>query len=737
MNHALRRLRPQTAIAALICFAAFIGHADSDESSSSPANASPNKHWYDVLVSSPFESSGFREYIGASPLGEAEIAKAMSGAAPLALSDRRSFDVKSRTWTEYARVKPLLTDREFLNPAHILAIYPLVGDPLVVHPPTEADNDRPAAPRLVEPASAPGKYWYDVVMSAKVNSAGVREFVGSSRIEESVLARQLFDGAPLMLDDSRFYHMQTGRWSDWASSRFPMTNRVYLNPKHILSIAPFTGDPLVQNSKLPIERDLGASDWREAPKRWTLQLPAEVTKVEVTFYSPGGKPASADAGPGGVLQVNAAMAIGFRAEQADRRTFHDYLKNIDFQTTVDAADPFVDVTPLIKPGANEFLYYHRSPTPMGVKLQIYGTEFQSIIKQLGGAVQPMAPGESMLSVDLKDTKITDADLACLAGQGQVAKLNLMRTRIGDAGLAHLADLRGLETLELGSTKITDGGVQRLAGLTALRRLHLGHTDVSDAGLPALKDLQHLEELWLSQTKVTGPGLAHLRGLPKLVRINLQFCNVDDQGLVALCELPHLQSLAVDSPRITDAGGTPLARLVAIQDLYLNGTSIGDAALAHLKTLPKLRSLQLAKTNVTDAGVRELAGLRNLIVLDLSNTKVTDAGLEPLQGLLQVGSLNLAGTRVTDAGLARLAGLSHMTALHLNGTAINGSGLAHLAKMEKLELLVLDQTPITDSALAHLSPLKSLRRLLVRGVSLSDPAIDALKQQLPELRVTGR
>lgn len=734
MNQSIRG-RCLTSAATLLAVIVAVHRACGEETAAAQPLTSSTKYWYDVLVSSPFESSGFREYIGASPLAEADMAKALLGGSPVALSDRRAFDPKTGAWAEYARLKPLLTDREYLNPAHILAIYPLVGDPLVARPPAaeESHDSKPIA-RVVEPASAPGKHWYDVVVAGKVEAKGVREFVGSSRLAESVLARQMFSDAPLMLDDLRFYHLQTGRWSDWAGTRFPMTNRVYLNPKHILSIAPFTGDPLVSNSTLPIDRDLGTCDWRDAPKRWKLQLPAEVTKVQVTFYSEGGEVASADAGLGGVLQVNAEMAVGFRSEEAGHRTFHDYLKKADYQTNGEAAGLFIDVTPLIKPGENEFLYYHRSPKPMGVNLRIFGTEFREIIKQLGGVIGPDRYRSGGLSIDLNDTKITDADLACLDGQGQVTELMLRRTKIGDAGLRHVSGLTGLRELGLGGTKITDGGLRSLAGLSRLRRIDLFNTAVSDEALTALSGLQELEELVIHQTRVTGPGLAHLRGLPKLARLYWTSCDVGDDGLAQAAELRGLQILGVDGPRITEAGIAHLARLGQLQDLSLSGTSAGDSAMAHLKTLSDLRALHLANTQITDVGLREIAALRGLITLILSGTKVTDAGLEHVQGLSQLRILNLANTGVTDAGLARLAPLEQLRALYLDGTSLDGSGLVHLNKMQRLELLVLERTPLTDAALAHLSPLKSLRRLLVRGTAINDQAIDALKKQLPELNV---
>ena len=388
---------------------------------------------------------------------------------------------------------------------------------------------------MFEPPSAPGKFWYDIAVAVKGSTKGARDFVGSSRLDERAFARQLSEGAPLVLNDLRFYHMDSGRWSDWAGSRFPLTDRVLLNPKHVLSIGPFTGDPLVRNLALPDERTLGVCDWRDAPKRWRLQLPAGLSKVEVGFYVDGSERVAADPGPGGVLQVNAEMAVGFRAEQDGIRTFFDYRKQAEFQTRAAGPGLWLDVTQLTRPGENEFLYYHRSETPMGLKLRIFGADLEAVIKQLGGSVKPAAgPGATGLEVDLKDTKITDADLACLSGQLQVTQLNLARTKIGDEGLAHLAGLANLESLELTGVQFSGEGLQSLSGLTKLRKLRLVNTAIDDAGLECLATCKALRELSLYMTHVTGHGFSRLQDLENLERLDVQSPEFDDEGLEYVC-----------------------------------------------------------------------------------------------------------------------------------------------------------------------------------------------------------
>jgi len=181
---------------------------------------------------------------------------------------------------------------------------------------------------------------------------------------------------------------------------------------------------------------------------------------------------------------------------------------------------------------------------VGIGLLLFGTlpgcarspEQQAIaaIKELGGRVKLDEHGHAV-EVDLRDTKATDADLACLAACSQLHSLNcsstavtgegfdmlghlddlsvlfLVGSKVDDAGLAHLANLHALRTLHLGRNKITDAGLPALAGMTQLRTLSLGNTEVTDRGLPQLAQLQELGMLVLHGTRTTPGGVQRLRG----------------------------------------------------------------------------------------------------------------------------------------------------------------------------------------------------------------------------------
>ena len=64
----------------------------------------------------------------------------------------------------------------------------------------------------------------------------------------------------------------------------------------------------------------------------------------------------------------------------------------------------------------------------------------------------------------------------------VIAVALFGTKVTDAGLQQLAELKSLHTLNLGNTRVADAGLKELAGLTNLTRLFVRGTQITDAGV---------------------------------------------------------------------------------------------------------------------------------------------------------------------------------------------------------------------------------------------------------------
>jgi len=122
------------------------------------------------------------------------------------------------------------------------------------------------------------------------------------------------------------------------------------------------------------------------------------------------------------------------------------------------------------------------------------------------------PGSPLLEVSFvsHEASTGDQSLAELAPLGaQITRLDLGRTKVGDAGLSTVGTFLALTKLDLHGTAVTDAGLAALKGLSQLRSLNLFGTSITDAGLSMLEGLGALEDVYLRETKVTEAGIAKL------------------------------------------------------------------------------------------------------------------------------------------------------------------------------------------------------------------------------------
>jgi Leucine-rich repeat (LRR) protein len=138
------------------------------------------------------------------------------------------------------------------------------------------------------------------------------------------------------------------------------------------------------------------------------------------------------------------------------------------------------------------------------------------IAKLGGSVSrdEKTKAKPVIAVNLIGTKVTDAGLKDLAALKSLRRLYLGDTPVTNAGLKELAALKSLQSLDLHGTQVTDAGLKELAALKSLRELDLHGTQVTDAGVKDLTALKSLQLLTVDGTQVTDTGLKELRnGLP--------------------------------------------------------------------------------------------------------------------------------------------------------------------------------------------------------------------------------
>jgi hypothetical protein len=154
------------------------------------------------------------------------------------------------------------------------------------------------------------------------------------------------------------------------------------------------------------------------------------------------------------------------------------------------------------------------------------------IERLRGRVRrdEKNPGWPVVEADPALTKVTDEDLALLAGLPEIGRKALAAIKRLGGRVRRDEKNPGWPVVEvdLALTKVTDEDLTLLAGLPELRRLNLRITLITDKGLENLKVLSRLEELTLVCPYVTEKGIAHLHGMAGLRRLVLYGVRIEEE-----------------------------------------------------------------------------------------------------------------------------------------------------------------------------------------------------------------
>jgi beta-lactamase regulating signal transducer with metallopeptidase domain/Leucine-rich repeat (LRR) protein len=236
--------------------------------------------------------------------------------------------------------------------------------------------------------------------------------------------------------------------------------------------------------------------------------------------------------------------------------------------------------------------------------------------------------------------IDDSSLTWLKKLAKLEGLHLGRdSKVTDAGLAHLRDIKGLKRLEIYGGQFTANALAQIGESSNLQELML--VDKSEMEVVHQKDaltnlksqLTGLKDQAEVQFPSVRPPIRYMIELAALDEANrglfrFQYPpNISDVGLAQIGKLENLTELTLNSSRITDAGLKVLKRLRKLEKLVIIRTQVTDAGVIHLSKLPKLRILYLDKTKVTDITLRHLKEFPELEAVSLRKTSVTSKGIE--------------------------------------------------------------------------------------------------------------
>jgi hypothetical protein len=286
--------------------------------------------------------------------------------------------------------------------------------------------------------------------------------------------------------------------------------------------------------------------------------------------------------------------------------------------------------------------------------------------------------------------------ACFSGQGWTTLQTLTQ-------LEHICTPYGL----------TDSEMAGIATLQTVNEMEIVATKLTDAGLASIAKMRNLQVLHLDGTPMmTDEGLKVLATLPKLRHLRLSGL-FTDKGLAHLAAAPSLKVMWLETPRATEEGLHHLARIQSLERLCVPWLDqITDRSMAHLQSMPKLKALGVGDAWRADAGIAALATLANLEVLALKGgPALTDDGLKPLASMPKLRALQVYNSRITEKGLASLARCKMLDSIEIRSTVrIDEQAVARLrAELPKVQTLDISRS----ESQARARPLRPARAMLMR------------------------
>jgi Ran GTPase-activating protein (RanGAP) involved in mRNA processing and transport len=100
-------------------------------------------------------------------------------------------------------------------------------------------------------------------------------------------------------------------------------------------------------------------------------------------------------------------------------------------------------------------------------------------------------------------------LAALKPLAKLERIELFRTRAGNASAEALASMKSLRIVKMDYTAMDDKGLALLQALPGLAELSIDNTNVTDASVGALKSMAALRSLNLYHTLISEKGYGEL------------------------------------------------------------------------------------------------------------------------------------------------------------------------------------------------------------------------------------
>ena len=263
------------------------------------------------------------------------------------------------------------------------------------------------------------------------------------------------------------------------------------------------------------------------------------------------------------------------------------------------------------------------------------TDFAQQVKDLGGTMH--------VHVEFGGTDITDGDLATLDFPDTVRSVSLCDTSISDAGAQELAKGPNIEQIDLTNTKITDLALENLRQMPRLYMANVASPEVSPQAFGKIR-------FFLSDRMLKIQERSPILALPRLPAETHKVFTEDipeAAKVITVEPLPPGENLHGYDVAVDKHDGELQIHL------DFQNSQITDEDLANMPLPANIRSISLRGTAITDQGVIELLRAGNIEIVDLQDTAVTDAVIPVLLRLPRLWKALVSTTNISTMAQKQL------------------------------------------------------------------------------------
>jgi hypothetical protein len=265
--------------------------------------------------------------------------------------------------------------------------------------------------------------------------------------------------------------------------------------------------------------------------------------------------------------------------------------------------------------------------------------------------------KSLKFLAVSSNNVTSAGIAHIKALRHLEQLAIDGVNVSDGALTNLRGLSQLQTIELAGFGWSKEAIRELSEIRSLEHVYITFA-IGDAELAHLAQLPDLKTLSIEDAaSITDDGLASLGRMRALSDLELmQAKSISDRGIGFITDCRQLRRLSILGSSFTDVAVCRIPVLSNLVSLRLDGKTITGHGLVQLSSMKQLERLRLDATAITDDAIPALVGLRNLKVLELHDSGVSDSAVDVLARLSQIQIVHMGHSKMTREGFVKLAKL---------------------------------------------------------------------------------